>query len=579
VVAPAIARARGPGPWVLWAAVVLGLGTLLASIALAMAGDELVRPGLQAFLFNWITIPYLISGTLAWWRRPESRLGPLMIAIAFVMALTALQWSSLPALHSLGNLLDMVPSAMFLHVFLAYPTGQLGTRPRQLVVIAGYVNVVVLQLAKILLGSNPDSLLGITTQPALASRIEQFQLIAMSALLLIGTALLLVRRPNPGLARRRPVTLLVDTFGLALVMLALLYVAGLRGWPQIETVRHITFAALGLAPAAFLLGLLDARLARTDVGALLMELRAHPTSDLREPLARALHDPSLTLAYWLPQYGTWADPDGRAVTLRGAAEGRATRVIHRDHEPIIALEFDRSLEDERELLDAVAAAAGIALENNRLQVELRARLQELQGSRARVIDAEQKERQRLERNLHDGAQQRLVALALELGLLANSSKDSSETSERLLHAKREVAVSLDELRDVARGIHPAVLTGHGLAVALESLAVQAAVPVELDVAIDGRLPERVEVAAYYVVSESLTNIGKHSQATTASVRVSRSADAIVVAVVDDGIGGADTERGTGLRGLADRVEAVGGQLRIWSPAGQGTRLEAEFPCE
>lgn len=579
MVAPAIARARGPGPWALWATVVVGLGTLLVSIALAMAGDELVRPGLQAFLFNWITIPYLISGTLAWWRRPESRLGPLMIATAFVMALTALQWSSLPALHSLGNLLDMVPSAMFLHVFLAYPTGQLGTRPRQLVVVAGYVNVVVLQLAKILLGSNPDSLLAVTAQPALASRIEQFQLIAMSALLLIGTALLLVRRPNPGLARRRPVTLLVDTFGLALVMLALLYVAGLRGWPQIETVRHITFAALGLAPAAFLLGLLDARLARTDVGALLMELRAHPTSDLREPLARALHDPSLTLAYWLPQYGTWADPDGQAVTLRGVDEGRATRVIHRDHEPIIALEFDRSLEDERELLDAVAAAAGIALENNRLQVELRARLQELQGSRARVIDAEQKERQRLERNLHDGAQQRLVALALELGLLANSSKDSSETSERLLHAKREVAVSLDELRDVARGIHPAVLTGHGLAVALESLAVQAAVPVELDVAIDGRLPERVEVAAYYVVSESLTNIGKHAEATTASVRVTRSADAIVVAVVDNGIGGADTERGTGLRGLADRVEAVGGQLRIWSPAGQGTRLEAEFPCE
>ncbi|TCC37223.1 sensor histidine kinase [Kribbella sindirgiensis] len=577
--APAIARARGPGPWALWATVVAGLGTLLASIALAMAGDELVRPGLQAFLFNWITIPYLISGTLAWWRRPDSRLGPLMIATGFVMALTALQWSSQPALHSLGNVLDMVPSAMFLHVFLAYPTGQLETRPRRLVIIAGYLNAVVLQGAKILLGSNPDSLLAVTAQPALASRIEQFQLMAMSVLLLIGAALLLVRRPRPDLVRRRPVTLLVDTFGLALVMLALLYVAGLRGWPHIETVRHITFAALGLSPVAFLLGLLDARLARTDVGALLMELRAHPTSDLREPLARALHDPSLSLAYWLPQYGTWADPDGHAVTLRGPDEGRATRVIHRDNEPIIALEFDRSLEDERELLDAVAAAAGIALENNRLQVELRARLEELQGSRARVIDAAQRERQRLERNLHDGAQQRLVALALELGLLANSSTDSSETAARLLKAKREVAVSLDELRDVARGIHPAVLTGHGLAVALESLAVQAAVPVELDVAIDRRLPERVEVAAYYVVSESLTNIGKHAEATTASVRVSRSADAIVVAVVDNGIGGADTERGTGLRGLADRVEATGGQLRIWSPPGRGTRLEAEFPCE
>ncbi|MFG1815916.1 sensor histidine kinase [Kribbella sp. NPDC049174] len=575
--ASAIEPARGPRPWALWATVVAGFGTLAVSIALAIAGDELVRPGLQAFLFNWITIPYLISGTLAWWRRPESRLGPLMIATAFVMALTALQWSSVPALHAIGHLLDMVPAAMFLHVFLAYPTGQLQTGPRRAIVIAGYVDVVLLQLAKILVGSNPDGLLAITTQPALANRIEQVQLIVMSILLLSGAALLLVRRPATGRTRRRPATLLVDTFGLGLIMLAVLYVAGLRSWTQIETVRHITFAVLGLAPVAFLLGLLDARLARTDVGALLMELRAHPGGDLREPLARALHDPSLTISYWLPQYGTWADPEGHAISLRGPEDGRATRVIHRDEVPVVALEFDRSLEDERELLDAVAAAAGIALENNRLQVELRARLQELQGSRARVIDAGQKERQRLERNLHDGAQQRLVALALELQLIARSSE--GDTSSRLLQAKREVTTSLDELRDVARGIHPAVLTGHGLAVALESLAAQAAVPVELEVAVDGRLPERVEVAAYYVVSESLTNIAKHARATTASVHVTRSSGAVVVEVVDDGVGGADTERGTGLRGLADRVEAVGGRLRIWSPAGHGTRLEAELPCE
>ncbi|HET6987329.1 MAG TPA: ATP-binding protein, partial [Kribbella sp.] len=138
--------------------------------------------------------------------------------------------------------------------------------------------------------------------------------------------------------------------------------------------------------------------------------------------------------------------------------------------------------------------------------------------------------------------------------------------------------SLDELRDVARGIHPAVLTGHGLSVALESLAAQAAVPVTLDVAPGERLSEHVEVAAYYVVSESLTNIGKHARASTASVRVTRSAGQLIVEVVDDGVGGADTERGSGLRGLADRVEAIGGRLRIWSPAGRGTRLEAEIPC-
>ncbi len=147
-----------------------------------------------------------------------------------------------------------------------------------------------------------------------------------------------------------------------------------------------------------------------------------------------------------------------------------------------------------------------------------------------------------------------------------------------MQAKQEVTASLDELRDVARGIHPAVLTGHGLAVALESLAAHAAVPVTLEVVAGERLPEHVEVAAYYVVSESLTNIGKHAHASTASVRVTRSAGRLVVEVLDDGVGGADTERGSGLRGLADRVEAIGGRLRVWSPVDGGTRLEAEIPC-
>ncbi|MFD3402792.1 sensor histidine kinase [Kribbella sp. NPDC058693] len=576
--APAIEPARGPGPWALWATVVAGFGTLVVSVALAMAGDELVRPGLQALLFNWITVPYLISGTLAWWRRPASRLGPLMIATGFVMALTALQWSTVPVLLSIGHLLDLLPAAMFLHVFLAYPTGRVVGRRRQIVVAAGYATAVALQLAKILLGINPDSLFTVTTRPDLAGRIEQVQLITMSVLLLVGAALLLVRRPSASPVRRRPVALLVDSFGLALIMLAVLFIGGLRGWPQIETVRHVTFAVLGLAPVVFLLGLLDARLARTDVGALLMDLRADPAGDLRVPLARALHDPSLTLAFWLPKYGSWADSDGHAVTLSGGSDGRATRVIYRDQEPVVALEFDRSLEDEHELLDAVAAAAGIALENSRLQAELRARLHELQGSRARVIDAEQQERKRLERNLHDGAQQRLVALALEIGLIAGRSADDADTKARLMQAKQQVTASLDELRDVARGIHPAVLTGHGLAVALESLIAQAAVPVTLEVTAEGRLPEHVEVAAYYVVSESLTNIAKHAHASTASVQVTRSAGRLVVEVVDDGVGGADTERGSGLRGLADRVEAIGGRLRIWSPAGGGTRLEAEIPC-
>ena len=191
----------------------------------------------------------------------------------------------------------------------------------------------------------------------------------------------------------------------------------------------------------------------------------------------------------------------------------------------------------------------------------------------------QKERQRLERNLHDGAQQRLIALSLRLTALERSLADNPEARASLDQARGEIATSLEELRDVARGLHPAVVSGHGLAIALEQLAARAPVPVKLVVQLDGRLPEPLEVAAYYLVSESLANVGKHANAKSATVEVSRVGDQIVVEIVDDGAGGADTELGSGLRGLADRVEALGGRLRVWSPEGGGTRLRAEIPCE
>jgi signal transduction histidine kinase len=245
---------------------------------------------------------------------------------------------------------------------------------------------------------------------------------------------------------------------------------------------------------------------------------------------------------------------------------------------LAALLHDPALEAEPELLAAVGAAAGIALQNARLHAEQRAHLEELKGSRARVIEAGQKERQRLERDLHDGAQQRLVALSLELSLLEKQLAGDANARMRLDQAKREIAASLEELRAVSGGLHPAVLSGHGLEVALESIVARAPVPVRLTVGLASRLPEQIEVAAYYVVSESLANIGKHARATSVSIDVARTNGLVIVEVIDDGVGGADTERGSGLRGLADRVEAHGGRLRVWSPKGGGTRLRAEMPC-
>jgi signal transduction histidine kinase len=213
-----------------------------------------------------------------------------------------------------------------------------------------------------------------------------------------------------------------------------------------------------------------------------------------------------------------------------------------------------------------------------LQAELRARLDELRGSRARIVEAGQRERQRLERNLHDGAQQRLVALSLELTMLEDRLAHDPDSVARFERARNEIAVSLTELRELAHGLHPAVVSAHGLDVALEQVAARASVPVKLTIATGGRLPEALEVAVFYLVCESLANVGKYAEASAASVEVTRQYGRVVVEIVDDGVGGADSERGTGLRGLADRVEALNGRLRVWSPAGRGTRVRAELPC-
>jgi signal transduction histidine kinase len=428
-------------------------------------------------------------------------------------------------------------------------------------------------------GFGPDNLLEIVSEPGAAGTLLDVQLVAISAFCLIGVGVLAVRRRGAGRPLRRSVALLVDSFALGLVMIAALFLTGAFEGPAFETIRRATFFVIGLAPAAFLVGLLNARLARSALADLLLEMRADPApADLRDALARTLRDPSLTLAYWLPEYETWADVDGRATSPPTAEAGRAITVIDRGGEHVAALMHDASLEDEPELLHAVSAAAGIALETARLHADLAARLDELRGSRVRVIEAGQKERQRLERNLHDGAQQRLVALSLELTMLKKLLDADPEAGTRIDHARDEIALSLEELRDVARGLHPAVVSGHGLAVALESLAARATVPVRLNVELEGRLPEALEVAAFYLVSESLANIGKHAQATSATVDVNRCNGEVVVEIVDDGIGGADTERGSGLRGLADRVEALDGRLRVWTPVGHGTRVRAEIPC-
>jgi signal transduction histidine kinase len=552
----------------------------VVTAGLASANEELYQPALRVLLVWWITLPYIFAGIVAWRRRPDSAFGPLMIVTGFATQLTIFEWTEQPLLNTVGQLCDLLSAALLLHLFLAYPSGRLGSRIERVVVVTAYVAALGLQLVILMLGGFDDRhLLTVVKRQAAAEAVQDLLLLLLSGLALVGVVLLWRRwRWLPAWQRRRSVQIVINCFSLSLVMLAVLLTVGAFQLPGFEILRLATFAVVGLAPLAFLAGLLDARLAKAGVGELLVQLRAEPTPDIQQLLAQALRDPTLSLIYWLPQYGSWADQDGNPTSLPRSDNGRRVTFVKQNGEQIAALIYDAGLGDEPELVEAVSAAAGIALENGRLEAELRARLQELQGSRSRVVEAQQNERRRLERNLHDGAQQRLVALALELGLLAEKANNDPATRERLKRARGEVAESLDELRDIARGLHPAVVSGHGLAIALESLA--AATPLEVHLKTDGlpRLPEQLEVAAYYVVSESLTNAAKHAQADTVTVEVGVTTDTLIVEIVDDGIGGADSERGTGLRGLADRIEALNGHLRVWSSVGKGTRVRAEIPC-
>jgi signal transduction histidine kinase len=553
--------------------------SFVAALRNPAVGADLGEPLVVALLANWITVSYVLCGLFAWWRRPDSRFGILMVAAGFANFISTLSWTTNDLTFTLGQALDLVPPVLFLHVFLAFPSGRLSSPLERGLVVFAYVAAVVLNVVRMTFGGfGPHNLLEVSPNEDAALVALRVALLTMAGCCLAGVAVLVLRRWRRGRRLRGSIALLTAAFALGLVLIACLFVSAAFNGPWVQEIRWATFATLGAAPILFLAALLNARLARSAVADLVLELRSEPApADLRDALSRALRDPSLELAYWLPDFESYADLQGRPVHL-SRRNGRATTLIDRDGVPVAALTHDAELEDEPELLEAVQAAAGIALENGRLHAELRARLEELRGSRIRIVEAAHNERQILERNLHDGAQQRLIALSLNLSLLEERIEDDSEIKAGIDQARREIAASLSELREIARGIHPAVVSGHGLAVALEQLAARAPMPVKLRVEVDGRLPEPLEVAAYYVVSESLANVAKHAHANTARVEVVRDHDELVLEIVDDGVGGADSERGSGLRGLADRVETLNGRLRVWTPRGGGTRVKAEIPC-
>ena len=298
---------------------------------------------------------------------------------------------------------------------------------------------------------------------------------------------------------------------------------------------------------------------------------------VRQLLAESLGDRTLNIAYWLPDRRIFVDDAGHTVQLPDAGSGRAWTAVERDGERVAAIVHNAELEAGPELVHAAAAAASLAIDNEHLKADLRARVEELRVSRMRIVEAADVARRRLERDLHDGAQQQLVSLALDLSLLKSRLRDP-ELTGTVDELSQKLSVALGELRELARGIHPVILTERGLLPAVAALATRVPVPVDCEVHVDERLSPAIEAAAYFVVAEALTNVIKYAEATEVAVTIRRESGDLIVEVSDDGVGGAVEGAGTGLRGLVDRLAALDGTLSVESPRGEGTRLQARIPC-
>ncbi len=684
-------------PWLYFGPAALVAGAI--AVALTVTSDHEQHPALATALGLFVSWSFILAGLIGWSRRPANRTGMLMVAVGFGVLVGSLREANYSVPFTLGALFGSLFIAAFIHLLLAYPSGELISRRGRALVIAGYVTAFVAPLLDSMFPVRhtckphacPDNLVFISHDHG-AHVAETALWTTASVVLFVVAFMLLVgrwRNATPGL--RRILRQVYLAGGLSVVLLAIGFiVTPFSGFGNtlVSVALIVTFTAVPFLFLAGLLGTTIARGAGLDTIFSSVPERASP-GEVQDGLRQALRDQTAQVAYWYGEGGHYVDIDGNRFELPAETRDRVVTRLDYANDPVAAIVHDAALLEEPELLAGIANAARIALERDKLLVEVRARAQryfallqampdlmfrishegtylsynapnpddliddevvgktlwdrlprdladrvlaagraaiagrpnvieyaldfedgqrhyegrfapsgdeeflmivreiterkqqqqELEASRQRIVAAGDDARRKLERNLHDGAQQRLVSVSLSLRLAQGQLEKNPAGAQEVLEASREeLARALEELRELARGIHPAVLTDRGLEAALDSLAARAPLPVEIE-GPDAILPAQVEAAAYYVVSEALANVTKYAQASSVKVTVEQVDGCAQVVVADDGVGGADPDRGSGLRGLADRVASLNGKLAIDSPPGAGTRVRAEIPLE
>ncbi len=534
-----------------WRLGLVGLGGLVVGVVAEWVGIGWSEP-LQWIPDLAVGWTFIGCGLIAAWKRPESRIGWLMVATGFTWFLGNFSGVGVPAIAWIAAHAVYLHRGPLVHLLLSYPSGRTTSRVTQGAIAVGYAVAIITPLWR-----------------------NEATTILLAGLLVIVSTHDYLR--SVGRLRRARRIALAATVGLSLVLAAtagarLLLPAGVANGPSL-LVYEVTLCLLA---GGLLAGLLAAPWQGTPVADLVVEVGEARSDTIRGELSQALGDPSLEIGYWLPNLGTYVDAEGRGLALPEPGSGRSTTVLEHQGQPVAALIHDPAVLDDPRLVQGVTAAAQLAAANARLRAEVQAQVEELAASRRRLLEAADEQRRLLERRLHDGAAARLRELAVILRR-GESSATSQRTRAQIARAEDQLSHTLEDLDRLSVGLHPRVLAEHGLQEALADIARDVGVTVDLKVTVPTQLPPSTAAAIYFICAEALTNSAKHAAASRVTTVITSGDGRVYVEVADDGIGGADAGRGSGLRGLADRVETLGGRMHVVSLPGHGTRLAAEIP--
>lgn len=556
--------------------------TLLAVLALALllgitqlgAAVEFSEVPWAAVAFTLVFWIWMLAGVIAWWRRPENGIGSLLVIGGIAIYLGGMANVPAPTFQILNSIFATSVLAVTVHILLAFPSGRLRGRLSVSTVMLGYIVTIGFDVLTTLIPADN------TAARAAVLAVQS----TLGGLFMLVTAGLLLRRLVRADSQHRRVLLPLFLYGIISVLLVPL-VPRIAAWLEFPwyVSGTLQLAILACLPLAFLTGMLIGGFKRTTALEALsawLAVSGSARPAVVQALGATLGDDSLRVFYWTPGRETYIDETGASVERAPHHPDRGWIDVHVDQRRVGAISYDTRLVGDPASVRRAGEVLALAIDRERLTSELLASNQELVRSRLRLVEAADRERSRIARDLHDGLQMQLVLLALEAQTISNSADTSAAASAATAQLRRGIDAAASDLRDLVHNVLPAGLLEQGLNAAAEDLVDRLEMPATLDSDLDANgLSRATAHTAYFVLAELLANAVRHARATRVRITLRQAGTKMLMEVSDDGVGGARMSRGSGLSGLVDRVAAIEGSIEIESVAGSGTQVRVELPCE